>query len=694
MQYVRLSLAFPLVLLGVTANPVVAKEDPADNTQPPLRTDTDGHQVYNRDYFARFAPKSALDMLSQVPGFSVREDDQGRGLGQANTNVLINNERITLKSESIGDRLQRISADKVERIEILDGASLNIPGLSGPVANVVTIVGGISGQFQWETRFRPGYVEPEWFGGNVSVSGSSKTLEYTLALSNSSGRGAAKGPTRISDGMGQLIETREGHIANASDSPKIAGSLKWNGPGTSVGNLSASYQRQRFNGVSDEDRFPASGIARHRDYDQFDRDRNYEIGGDFEFALGPGRLKLIGLERYDHDRYREDVVFTRSDGSAPTGRRYTNDNTSGEHIARGEYSWKLLGGDWQLAAEAAFNRYNGSARLFDLDPDGTYTEVPLAGGTGGVTEDRYEVVLTQGRQLAKNLSLQAGIGGEYSKLSQSGAGGLTRRFKRPKGSLSLAWKPAKDLDVSIKVARVVGQLSFGDFLARVDLDQGQNNAGNVQLVPPQRWDIDLEAKKDLGKWGTTDLKLFYSSIDDYIDVIPLGGGVELTGNISRASRFGLDWTSTLNLDPLGLKGAKIDTSLKLAKSRIDDPVTGLPRYFSNFQDRHAEVGFRHDVPRSVWAWGFGAQYDHRRPYWRLYEVGLNYEGPLYTYAFAENKDVLGLTVRAQMFNVTNGHRYSQRTVYAGPRNTSPILFFEDTRQQVGPIFDISISGKF
>ncbi|GGD99197.1 hypothetical protein GCM10011515_18820 [Tsuneonella deserti] len=654
----------------------------------------DGRQVYAPDYFARFAPKSALDMLSQVPGFSIREDDQGRGLGQANTNVLINGERVALKSEGIGDRLRRISADKVTRIEIVDGASLNIPGLSGQVANVITSGGGVSGQFDWKTRFRPGYVEPEWFGGNVSVSGSAKTLEYSLALSNDNGRGAAKGPTVITDGQGTLIETRQAHIANVSDSPKIAASLKWDGPGSSVANFNASYQRQWYHGRFDEERFPVSGVPRHRDYEQHDKDWNYEIGGDFEFALGPGRLKLIGLERYDHDNYYEDVVFTKADGSPPFGGRYVNMNESGEHIGRGEYSWKMLGGDWQLAGEAAFNRYSGVATLYDLTPDGDFVELPFSAGTGGVTEDRYEVVLTHGRQLAKNLSLQVGLGGEYSKLSQTGANGLTRSFYRPKGSVSLAWTPSKGLDLSLKVARVVGQLSFGDFLARVDLDQGQNNAGNVELVPPQRWNVDFEVKKDLGRWGTTDLKLFYSAIDDYIDVIPLGGGAESTGNIPHAHRFGLDWTSTVNLDPIGLKGAKIDTNLVLEKSQVKDPVTGLARYFSNYQDRHAEANFRYDIPDSSWAGGFGVQYNHRRPYWRLYEVGLNYEGPIYSTVFVENKDVFGLTVRAEYFNVTNGHRFVERTVYDGPRDTSPVLFIESTRQKVGPIFNLSVSGKF
>src|SRR3954466_13072359 len=88
--------------------------------------------------FARFAPKTAYDMLAQVPSFTIRTTDTSvRGLGQAQENVLINGERIANKSGGAVDQLQRISAANVERIEIVDAASLGIAGLSGPVANVI-----------------------------------------------------------------------------------------------------------------------------------------------------------------------------------------------------------------------------------------------------------------------------------------------------------------------------------------------------------------------------------------------------------------------------------------------------------------------------------------------------------------------------------------------------------------------------
>src|SRR5213078_1727558 len=107
--------------------------------QPPTvaATANVAKRVYAPADFARFAPKTAYDMLAQVPSFTIRSADQERGLGQASENVLINGQRITDKAGGAVDQLKRTSATAVDRIEIVEAASLGIAGLSGQVANVI-----------------------------------------------------------------------------------------------------------------------------------------------------------------------------------------------------------------------------------------------------------------------------------------------------------------------------------------------------------------------------------------------------------------------------------------------------------------------------------------------------------------------------------------------------------------------------
>lgn len=645
--------------------------------------------------FARFAPTNALDMLSQVPGFAIRGDDEQRGLGQATANVLINGARVSSKSDGLFDRLRRITTDRVERIELVDGATLGIPGLAGQVANIITRPGSVSGRFEYRSTARPRYATPGFFGGEVSVSGSDDRLDWTLAYSHGVARGAAGGgEAYITDAFGNLTEQRDVVLRFDGEFPQVSGRINWNTPGGLEVNANASYSRRYVHFSDDEQRDLLAGVDLFRDYDNRDRGYGYELGGDVSVPLAGGQLKLVALERFTHGRGRADLRFTYADASPDDGNRFASVSDSGERVGRAEYSWPMLGGTFQLDAEAAFNRLKRSASLFVLDPDGVLGEVPFPGGSGGVTEDRYETILTHNRTLATGLTLQIGAGAEFSTLAQTGTGGLTRHFQRPKGSLTLAWTPSQGRDLSFKLARTVGQLSFFDFLANVSLQQDNQNAGNVELVPPQSWEADLELRESLGPWGSTTVRLFGRWYEDYIEIIPVAGGLETNGNIDSARALGLEWRSTLELSQLGWTGAKFDTALTHQRTRLTDPLTGERRAFSGQNNLSIQLNLRHDIPGTNWAWGAGLDFNHLRPFYRLGEVSRDFEGPAYTYAFIEHKDVLGMTANLQVFNLTNGRARFERTVWQGYRDRSPVAFFEYRNLSVQPIIEFSLTGSF
>lgn len=651
--------------------------------------------TYPADFFTAFSPKSALDMLRNVPGFQIREGDSStRGLGKATENVLVNGQRLSGKSDGLYDQLGRIPASNVIRIEIVDGARLSIPGLSGQVANIVTGGNDFSGQFGWNGEVRPHFSHPGYLGGEISVTGKRGRVEYTLGLSNDEGRGAYGGHYSIRDANGSVIEARDGRLWSDSDEPKVSAGFKYNGPGSTAGNLNLSYQREYSTFAEDEVRLPVDDIARDWLLTGRYRAYNYEISGDYEFPLASGRLKLIGLERYKRAHRDESAVIAFADTSDPVGGRFRQDLSSGERIARAEYGWKWGQADWQIALEGAFNRLDEQGALFDLTPAGDFVAVPFPGGTGGVRESRYEGSLSYGRPLSSKVTLQLLAAAESSTISQTGANSLSRTFFRPKGTASLAWAPEKGLDISLKVERAVGQLDFDDFLARVFLDLGNQNDNNADLVPSQQWNFDLEGKKELGRWGSTNLLLFARLYDDYIDVIPLPGGGEGRGNIPNAHRYGLQWTSTFNLDPIGFHGVKIDSDVVLQTSSLVDPVTNEKRQISYLATRVVNVSLRHDIPQSDWAWGAAIESQEVTDYYRVGEFGYDNEGPVFDIWFLENKDVLGMTVKFQVINLFNARHRLYRTVYDGPRDVAPILLKEDRAQLIGPMFRLSVKGTF
>ena len=77
---------------------------------------------YQPAFFSRYAPITALDMVNNLPGFSLDDGDaETRGFGGAAGNVIINGARISAKSESPSEILGRIPAADVERIDVIRG---------------------------------------------------------------------------------------------------------------------------------------------------------------------------------------------------------------------------------------------------------------------------------------------------------------------------------------------------------------------------------------------------------------------------------------------------------------------------------------------------------------------------------------------------------------------------------------------
>ena len=653
-------------------------------------------RVYTAADFDRFAPKTAYDMLVQVPSFSIKSADQERGLGQASENVLINGQRIANKSGGAIDELKRVSAANVDRIEIVEAASLGIAGLSGQVANVILkATAKSSGQFEYRPSFRAHYAKAELLGGSVSYSGKSGPVDYTLSVNNSYGRGAFGGPIHIYDPNHVLIERRFETYHSEFENPIFKMKLGLDGPGSSVGNLTLDYGPY-WNPANQRDRRTlVTGEARRRTTLTHLAGYVYDVNGDYEFALGPGRLKLIGVRHFDH----EPVVTTQvlhfdTTGADDQGTRFSRNSHIGETIGRGEYRWKSGRNDWQVSLERAFNSLDQKGMLFQLDSSGNFVEVPFPEGTGKVTEVRYEALGTFSRPLASNLDLQVALGGEISRLDRVDDDQPARKFFRPKGSVTLGWRPSPGWDVSLKLRRRVGQISFYDFLAQPKLSEDRENAGNPDLVPPQSWEAETEFSRDLGRWGKTRLNLHYYRVEDIVDFIPIGENGQGVGNLPTANRYGFESVSTIQGEPIGFDGAKLNLTLGREWTSVRDPLTGDKRPISGIQDKWGNIQLRHDIPGTPYAWSAYVQYQHYTKYFYLTEVFSSEDLPWIAGFYVEHKNLLGTTVRVSIDNVFNGRHLVDRTVYSGFRDRAPVLFFEKRNQLVGPLFQISIKGNF
>ncbi|MEO9968532.1 MAG: TonB-dependent receptor plug domain-containing protein [Hyphomonadaceae bacterium] len=688
-----LSAILPLLTANAHAQTDISS-DPDTN----IASTGTASRSFTPEDFAQFSPKTALEMVAQIPGFQIEaQDNTQRGFGQATGNVLINGQRLSGKSNDAVEALGRIPAASVVRIEVQDGAQLDIPGLSGQVVNIVTSqTGGISGAWTAESVFRRN-LDPSLLNGTLSLSGKSGALDWTLSLENENPRRGNEGLENVFDGFGTLIETREEETRFASEDPSGSLALGWRPSSGLIANLNLSYDQSNFAGREIGTRSPVDQpLEDTLRLFNFGNDSDVaEISGDIEFGFGPGRLKLIGLQTIRSSFRATQIVTTLLDDGSSEGSRFTQDADELESIARVEYSLSPKAGrDWQISVEGAFNSLDNTSNLFLVDAFGTLTPDEIIDDNTRVEELRAEGNLTHSRRLGPTLNAQASLGVEYSELTQSGPTGQTRQFVRPKGFASLAWTPTQNTTISTRIEREVGQLDFFDFVSTVNLNQENEQAGNPEIVPQQAWLGEIELEQRLGDLGAFTIRTYGEIITDIVDQVPISDTDEARGNLDRATRIGIELNTTLKFDRFGAKGLQLEFDGAAQNSSLDDPLTGTSRRINRDLVSRIFTELRYDIPSTPYALGLNYNRERTARDFRLDQSVIRSTERGDLGVFAEHKDIFGLTGILNISNLIGQIDVEERAVSIDRRNNSPVDFFETRDRTFGMIVSVQLRGSF
>ncbi len=659
---------------------------------------------FEPNYFSQYAPTTALDMLRRVPGFQLQGGNTDRGLGQGGANVLLNGSQITGKGDDAFSQIGRINASTVTRIDIVDGASLDIPGLSGQVANVISKNTGITGTWEWRPEWRTD-LQANLLPFKATVSGETGNLSYSAEIKNDSFRNGHWGPEKQYDGAGNLLRVLDEKATYNGDNPGGSVNLTWKPKEEHTGHLNLEYNLFNFN------RAQTSIINPETDNSQTGLDTfafaedewNGKIDGDYEFPFLAGKLKTIGYYRFERsETYARSKHFALNADLERHG-EYHQVADEGEAIGRTEYSWSPSEGrDWQVALEGAYNYLDIGATFFDFTGG---NEHPNA---SRVEELRSEGTITHTRTLSPKWDLQVSLGGEYSEISQ---GPQTRDFIRPKGFISTTYKPSDNFSIRTKVEREVGQLNFFDFVDSVSLEDNFNTTGNSNLVPSQSWNGEIEFDKQFNGGHSLKARFYGELISDLVDRIPLyetdsAGNIvidengnrvivgDAVGNIDSANKYGVEVNSTIKGDDFGLKGMELNTELRLQKSSVDDPLGGFSRRLNGDTKSYWSLSFRHDIPDTNWAWGVYSDQHLQAQVYRLNTINqFTFNGP-WAHAFVEHKDVFGMKVNASIRNLFGASDDFERTVYDSRRDIGEVIRFEDQSREFDLFFRLVVSGTF
>jgi len=719
-------MALILTLGGVLPPVAIAQDTSGD----------DSTVIYPASYFEQWRPITAQDMLDRIPGQASSSGGSrrgggsssfggsggnpssgGRGLGSGSggTDILIDGKRTAGKNNQTGGLLSRIPADQVQEIQIIRGTSgeLDVRG-SSQVINVVLFEALSSNSISWEATAN--YAQDENFtpAGSIALSGQRGDLNYLFSLGSNPRytHSVTHERSKLADlSPNDIIHE---HRINDRENNEFSMNLSYDfSPNSSVRMNALNAEQDSpstVDRITNNLRTVPNRITTEQEDNLSDRD-NWEIGGDYELALGNGhRFKLLGIANQNNQISTRQRFKLQDDGLFQKNLYLNTDSVTHERILRGSYTMDVFSEqNIEFGIERAQTILDSELALGLLSSTGTPSDavgglIPqdVSNANSRVEELRYEPFLIHNWTISPQMSLESTLVYETSEISQTGDVINKRDFDFIKPKLDLRYNLTPTIQLRGTIERLVNQLSFADFVAANDEQDNDRDtvAGNAELRQQTQWRYSFNTEYRLpNDVGVLNAELFYADhqdVIDRIDVSPSDDNLQsANGNIGDGTEYGADLSASVRMGMIGLPNLLVSPSFLLQDSQVTDPFLGIERRFQSHIRGQFRLTIRHDIPQWRFNWGF-QNFDRVDGGLYRYDVDdIEFEigDPRYN-LFAEYVDSRGLTYRVDIQNASNNVRCRRRTRYVGRISDDILEEIEGQCTNTGLDFSLKVSGTF
>ncbi len=683
------------------------QDPPETGGAQPLQEPQQQVVEYRADFFDRYQPLTALDMVQQLPGFQLDDGSGDRGFGSVVGNILINDRRPSAKQDTPSQILERIPASTVKRIDLIRSQTRGIDLQGQPIVASVMLHDDMPAASRWEASVRKN-LSVSALTPFVSISRSDlwRGIEYNAGLELRRPAFGDQGTVNVFESDGTLAEFRfeERSGRRQQGSGNLRGSM-WLDETLFQFNTKFSINKLDELVVSDrEPQVPDS--APHTEFFTDTADQTqFELGADFEREFN---ANFVGKAIVLHIREDEEAISSQRSVDA-TGvqtrvRLADSDAVETESIIRVELDWaRKANRKVQINLEGAFNVLDNTFSLIE-DSGGGPMPVPVPGANARVEEVRWDFLLLETWSGGRFI-LDYGLGAEQSTISQSGDVNQERSFFFLKPRLVFTHSADQGKLTRMRLEREVSQLDFDDFVSATVFQDDDLALGNPDLRPESTWVAEVSHERRFGELGVVKLSVFHHWISDVEDLLPLTPMFEAPGNIGDGRRWGTVLETTLPLDVLGLAGAQLEFKARWQESTVVDPVTLGDRVLSGGSETRRPLpfygennyaftlDFRQDFKKARIAWGWDLRTRAERPLFKVNELDVYDEGEELN-AFIETTRWFGLKMRLHGQNLLNMNLLRDRTVFVGQRGLSSVDFRELHDNTDGRRVIFSLSGSF
>jgi len=694
-------VAVSLLIATISTAPGFAQDQDAGGEQS-----QEGVVTFTAGFMQRYQPNTALDMVNRIPGFTLNDGNNRRGFGGAAGNVLINDRRPSAKKDQPSAILGRISADMVERIELIRVKVRDIDLLGQTAVVNVILKADAPASVRWDSSVRYNFDLGTTPYGAISLADSWRQLDFNIGFDYRHITYGDPGVISRFDPNGTLTEIRDdADYATGHDVGAYLNASTWFGKNFVQLNGKALDMPRVL--ITTSTTLPQQPVAPSTQT-IFSSNRNiriFELGLDAERVLSSDlmgkAILLFSRNETDPSSFQQNF---NSSGAQTRLQLETEFTIKEEMIGRLEFDWAgLTDHALQLDLEYANNTLDNTLEFTD-DRGAGPVVIDVPGGNTTVEESRWNVLAQDSWSLGK-LDWNYGVGFERSTIAQSGDATKERTFNYLKPRTVLTWSHSGQQQTRLRIEREISQLDFVDFVTATVFEDGDVTIGNPELRPSRTWIGELSHERRFGDIGVVKLTAFHHRITEVLDLLPLSATFEATGNIGDGKKTGVILETTLPLERLGLTGAQLEVKVRWQDTAVTDPVTGAERtvsiaggfrgdvQFNDDTDYAYTINFRQDFEEARISWGWGLAERGKRIQFKADELDINnekFEGT----AFIETTRWLGLKVGLEGMNLLDNLQTRDRTIYVAERGLSPVLLREIRKGDNGRMVFIKVSGSF
>ncbi|MEE2525314.1 TonB-dependent receptor [Hyphobacterium sp. HN65] len=658
---------------------------------------------FGAEFFSAYNPVTAMDMVSRVPGFSLSAGDtERRGLADSFGNLLIDGRRPSNKTISPETILQRISAEDVERIELIREP---VPEYEmrghARLVNVILREGAGSAA-SW--RLRASHFDGSRIGGigELAYSFTRGETDINLGLETDVRGPRIRRYESLFDGAGNQIESRYDNeqrryaetIATASlarhlgDNTRIqidgrAYTWVWQRHQTSevtgfAGNMPSLIRFEQSQTTNYGSGGSLTGTLNH-DFSDRLSSTSTVLWRRFFYDDGPEPF-----ETYDPGNFVDAIIYVANAHNSETVFRQSfNFTANDQHTI-------------EFGAEAAVN-WRDTYLDLQYDDGNTVTPIALPVASTRVEERRAEAFINHVWAISDSLNLESGLRYEFSLIEQTGDAVQSREFSYPKPSITLTWQASEQTSFRLATQRDVAQLDFGKFASSLDVADNNAVVGNPDYEPQRMWSLEAEVERRFGEAGSFTFRIgqdWIEGVDDFVSITTPNGVFDAPGNIGDGTIFRLTWETSLPLDSIGLSNAVLDGFLEWFDTNIFDDLTQQDRHLSNFREWEVRIDYRQSFPDLNLAWGFDYSWLTDGEVYRAREYrreGFT-DGDLDIYV--ETTRWAGLTARLGIDGALDRGHTRERVFYNGSRALGIVDTVEYQRRRQGPLVYLELRGTF